>query len=63
MISTEIISSSQIQKAAKLIKMGELVVFPTETVYGIGANAYNEDAVKMIFFRKKAHQQSFNSTC
>ncbi len=53
MISTEIISSSQIQKAAKLIKMGELVVFPTETVYGIGANAYNEDAVKMIFLVKK----------
>ncbi len=49
MISTEIIRSNQIQKAAKLIKTGELVVFPTETVYGIGANAYNEDAVKMIF--------------
>ncbi|MBB6031145.1 L-threonylcarbamoyladenylate synthase [Borreliella spielmanii] len=53
MISTEIISSNQIQKAAKLIKMGELVIFPTETVYGIGANAYNEDAVKMIFLVKK----------
>ncbi|WP_210373053.1 Sua5/YciO/YrdC/YwlC family protein, partial [Borreliella garinii] len=53
MISTEIIRSNQIQKAAKLIKMGELVVFPTETVYGIGANAYNEDAVKMIFLVKK----------
>ncbi len=53
MISTEIIRSNQIQKAAKLIKTGELVVFPTETVYGIGANAYNEDAVKMIFLVKK----------
>ncbi len=53
MILTEIIHSNQIQKAAKLIKMGELVVFPTETVYGIGANAYNEDAVKMIFLVKK----------
>ncbi|OJH14895.1 translation factor Sua5 [Borreliella bissettiae] len=53
MILTEIINRRQIQKAAKLIEMGELVVFPTETVYGIGANAYNEDAVKMIFLVKK----------
>ncbi|WPM05610.1 L-threonylcarbamoyladenylate synthase [Borreliella sinica] len=53
MISTQIIRSNQIHKAAKLIKTGELVVFPTETVYGIGADAYNEDAVKMIFLVKK----------
>ena len=33
--------------------MGELVAFPTETVYGLGANALNEEAVKLIFTTKK----------
>ena len=38
-----------IQKAAKIIKKGGLVAFPTETVYGLGANALNKRAVKKIF--------------
>lgn len=37
---------------AKLIKEGKLVAFPTETVYGLGADAMNEDAVKSIFTAK-----------
>ncbi|QFP47762.2 L-threonylcarbamoyladenylate synthase [Borrelia miyamotoi] len=53
MMKTEIIKHSEIEKAVKLIKAGELVVFPTETVYGIGADAYNDDAVRMIFLAKK----------
>ncbi|QFP41642.1 threonylcarbamoyl-AMP synthase [Borrelia miyamotoi] len=52
-MKTEIIKHSEIEKAVKLIKAGELVVFPTETVYGIGADAYNDDAVRMIFLAKK----------
>lgn len=39
-------------KAAELIKSGDLVAFPTETVYGLGANALNEQAVKSIFVAK-----------
>jgi len=35
--------------AADLIKSGELVAFPTETIYGLGANALNEKAIKKIF--------------
>lgn len=35
-----------------LIKNGEIVIFPTETVYGIGANAFNEKAVGKIFMAK-----------
>lgn len=38
--------------ASKCIKDGKLVVFPTETVYGIGADGLNEDAVKNIFIAK-----------
>ena len=34
---------------ARDLKKGELVVFPTETVYGLGANAFNEAAVKKIY--------------
>lgn len=39
----------QIKRGAELIKMGELVAFPTETVYGLGANAFDENAVRKIF--------------
>ena len=35
--------------AAELLRNGELVAFPTETVYGLGANALNEDAVRRAF--------------
>ena len=38
--------------AAKLIREGKLVAFPTETVYGLGADALNERAVRRIFEAK-----------
>lgn len=38
-----------IQLAAGLLKQGELVAFPTETVYGLGADAANSEAVAAIF--------------
>lgn len=40
-------------EAAEVIKRGGLVAFPTETVYGLGADAYNRDAVRRIFEAKK----------
>ena len=43
----------EIEKAADIIKNGGLVLFPTETVYGIGANALSDEAVKKIFIAKK----------
>jgi len=39
--------------AAKLIKDGKLVAFPTETVYGIGANYLNEEAIDKLYKIKK----------
>ena len=42
-----------IKRAAKIIKRGNLVAFPTETVYGLGANALNKKAVRKIFEIKK----------
>ena len=41
-----------ILKASKYIKEGQVVVFPTETVYGIGANALDKEAVSKIFKAK-----------
>ena len=42
----------KIRRAADVIKKGGLVVFPTETVYGLGADATNAEAVKSIFTAK-----------
>lgn len=49
-----LISNNQegIEYAAKAIANGELIAFPTETVYGLGANALSEDAVLSIFEAK-----------
>lgn len=41
-----------IKKASELIKNGEVVGIPTETVYGLGADASNENAVRKIFAAK-----------
>jgi len=43
---------SALYRAAELIKEGRLVVFPTETVYGLGADATNEYAAKRIYEAK-----------
>lgn len=48
----------KIRLAAELIKTGELVAFPTETVYGLGANAMDENAVKKIFIAKGRPQDN-----
>ena len=48
----EIISNptqNEIKRAAKALKDGHLVAFPTETVYGLGADATNEKAVSRIY--------------
>src|SRR6476661_1519263 len=41
-----------ISEAARLIQAGKLVAFPTETVYGLGANALDAAAVGRIFAAK-----------
>ena len=43
---------NKIKEAAEEIKNGNIVLFPTETVYGIGANALNQEAVNKIFKAK-----------
>ena len=43
---------SELKEAADIINSGGLVLFPTETVYGLGANGLVEDAVKKIYLAK-----------
>lgn len=45
-------SSHDIEKAAEILLRGGLVAFPTETVYGLGANGLNPQAVEAIFAAK-----------
>lgn len=49
---TKIVKENQIQEAANCLSSGGTVVFPTETVYGLGADAFNDKAVKKIFKAK-----------
>lgn len=52
-MQTKILDIEQgLQEAVDLIKKGEVVVFPTETVYGLGANAFDKQAVRKIFEAK-----------
>ena len=46
-------TKNKIENAKKLLRSGELVIFPTETVYGLGGNANDKKAVKKIYNIKK----------
>ncbi|MCX4348408.1 MAG: L-threonylcarbamoyladenylate synthase [Alphaproteobacteria bacterium] len=47
------VSEANLNLAAETLKSGGLVAFPTETVYGLGANVYLSDAVAKIFAAKE----------
>lgn len=51
-IDKDNIDLEELKKHAKLLSEGKTVIFPTETVYGLGANALDEDAVKKIYEAK-----------
>jgi len=52
------IDEAEIEFAGKILKSGGLVAFPTETVYGLGADATNVEAVKKIFEAKGRPQDN-----
>jgi L-threonylcarbamoyladenylate synthase len=45
----QVFSCSDAEKCASIVKHGGVVVFPTDTIYGIGCDPYNDAAVKRIF--------------
>jgi len=47
------IHEDDLERIATEIKTGKLVVYPTETLYGLGANAMDEAAVKRVYMAKK----------
>ena len=51
-MKTKILKINQIDEAVDLLKNGELVALPTETVYGLAADAQNEIAIQKIFGAK-----------
>ena len=52
------IDENEMKEAAELIRKGELVAFPTETVYGLGADALHPEASKDICGKGTAIRQS-----
>ncbi len=51
-VQTEILDASTVFRAAEILRNGGIVAFPTETVYGLGANAFSPSAVEKIFKAK-----------
>jgi L-threonylcarbamoyladenylate synthase len=57
-LKEEFLDKTKIEEAGRVIRNGGLVVFPTETVYGLGANALDRYAVKKIFEAKGRPQDN-----
>ena len=51
-MKTEIIPANEIQAALKILQNGGIVAFPTDTVYGLGALAFNNTAIESIYKAK-----------
>ena len=57
-LKTQLLKADEVHKAAELLAQGEVVAFPTETVYGLGANALDPQAVAKIFQAKGRPQDN-----
>lgn len=57
-LDTKILTATELDQAAELLRGGEVVAFPTETVYGLGANALDPAAVAKIFQAKGRPQDN-----
>ena len=63
-MNTELLNWQDIQKAAKILKKGGVVVFPTETVYGIGCIAGNQEAFdRLVAAKKRPADKPFTLMC
>ena len=52
-----------LRRAAELIREGGVIVYPTDTVYGIGCDAFNEGAVERVFEIKRREQKPMPVLC
>ncbi|MGB2825916.1 MAG: L-threonylcarbamoyladenylate synthase [Thermoplasmata archaeon] len=46
------LSEAEVDEIVAVLKEGELIVYPTDTLYGIGADPFNESSVKKVFLAK-----------
>ena len=60
-METKVFEKDEVAQAAALIKAGEVVAFPTETVYGLGADATDPKAAEKVFQAK--HRPADNPFC
>ena len=51
-MKTVYLSENETEKAAEILKNGGIVAIPTETVYGLAASTFDENAIKKIFLAK-----------
>jgi L-threonylcarbamoyladenylate synthase len=56
-VDTEHIESSNIAQIARTLQEGKLVIYPTETFYGLGANCFSEKAVAKIYRLKQRDRE------
>ena len=47
------VDKAAIERAARILKRGGLVAFPTDTVYGVGAHGFSSEAIEKIYIAKK----------
>jgi L-threonylcarbamoyladenylate synthase len=52
------IQTKIIDEAARIIKRGGIIVYPTDTIYGIGCDAFNKEAVRKIFRIKRRDEHN-----
>ncbi len=58
------IKEEELKNCVKIIKSGGIVIFPTDTVYGIGCNVWNEEAIKRIFeIKNRNYNKPMNVLC
>lgn len=52
-----------INKAVEVLKGGGIIIYPTDTVYGIGCDIFNKDALEKIFVIKNGGNKLFSFVC
>ena len=64
-IKTRVLPADEagVAEAAQLLRQGQLVALPTETVYGIAADARNGAAVRDIFVAKRSEERRVGKEC
>lgn len=58
------INKEELENCVEIIKNGGIAIFPTDTVYGIGCNVWNEEAINRIFeIKNRSYNKPMNVLC